>query len=313
MKRNKWLAVVLSALLAASLCGCRLARPDAGEAAESDRLIGAFVTYEYLDLFDFDAYFADHAGELMNGKELSTAETAAYSGRLYATKRADANGSVEYVFEGLKGSGLFLFSYEAEYGSVFSAGGNSDGGVSEAHVSIGDASSVEGTLYLVPRDRIGVYINPVYQSADGRVYLTAGSGFTTDSASDWPGQFYSQTMEEKWSTTENGETTEKRFSVIIHLATMFAPQTIVVLQMAEDGGIVSRKEYAPDALPESIKPEAGTAYLIVETHSAKSDGTAHVERQIIPPALDSMGFQTFFAREDGVCIAKNTEVLWPES
>ena len=34
---------------------------DNADGASKDRLIGVFITTEYLDLFDFDSYFQDNA------------------------------------------------------------------------------------------------------------------------------------------------------------------------------------------------------------------------------------------------------------
>lgn len=64
--------------------GCTLAKEEAGAKTDQDRLIGVFVTTEYLDLFDFDAYLSDHANKLMSGGEHLIADGAKYEGKLYA-------------------------------------------------------------------------------------------------------------------------------------------------------------------------------------------------------------------------------------
>ena len=56
---------VLLLILGLPLSGCQLAS-DRGEDSE-DQLVGVFVTTEYLDLMDMDAYLNDHLNELTDG------------------------------------------------------------------------------------------------------------------------------------------------------------------------------------------------------------------------------------------------------
>lgn len=86
-------AALLCLLLATMLTGCQLARPET--VAEVDRLIGVYVTLEPLDLFDFEAYFNDHAKELLaGGGEIGPEDAAAYGGRLYAVQEeGDTDGA----------------------------------------------------------------------------------------------------------------------------------------------------------------------------------------------------------------------------
>ena len=57
------LSVIFMAFTAS---GCTLAVPEAGTDGNGDRLIGAFITSEYLDLYDMEGYLNDHAASLMN-------------------------------------------------------------------------------------------------------------------------------------------------------------------------------------------------------------------------------------------------------
>lgn len=53
-------------LIAGTMGGCTLAVPYAGKEGSGDRMIGAFITTEYLDLYDMESYLNDHASSLVN-------------------------------------------------------------------------------------------------------------------------------------------------------------------------------------------------------------------------------------------------------
>ena len=59
MKGRGYFLCMTGILMMISLCGCSLAVPDAGMDGEGDRLIGAVITDDYLDLFDIDQYVGD--------------------------------------------------------------------------------------------------------------------------------------------------------------------------------------------------------------------------------------------------------------
>ena len=309
--RNRGIWALVALLLCTLCAGCQLAKPDAGAdaAAHEDRLIGFFATQEPLDLFDFEAYFNDHANRFLGGGnvEISEEDSAAYGGRLYA-ERSTGDGRSSFRFPGIEGSGMYVYTYEDEHGSVSASGG--DGLISDGHTFVGNDSSVEGTLYVVPQEFISVYVNPVYQSADGSVYLTAGQGLSFGGETgQTQGQIVTQTLTERYTTTVDGETTERSFTATLHIAVLFAPERIIVQQMAASGAVLSRDEYAPDAMPESIAPAAEAAYLIVETHSTAPDGTPYAGRQLL--GTDDSSLVTYCALESGVCQAVWTEIGWP--
>ena len=67
MKRYICLLAILTAI-AALLCGCSLARSDMdASAASRDRLIGVYITTEYIDLFDLEGYIGANASALSGG------------------------------------------------------------------------------------------------------------------------------------------------------------------------------------------------------------------------------------------------------
>ena len=62
----KKLSIALILALALALPGCSMLREDASPAQE-DRLVGIYITPEYVDTFDLEAYFEDNASSLING------------------------------------------------------------------------------------------------------------------------------------------------------------------------------------------------------------------------------------------------------
>jgi hypothetical protein len=89
---------------------------------------------------------------------------------------------------------------------------------------------------------------------------------------------------------------------------MFAPDTITILQMDEGGGLISRREYAPDALPDVFVPDINTAFIVAETSRRDAAGSIKISRDIYSSDAESM--QTFCARTDGVCIKRQSRIEW---
>ena len=111
MKRYICLLAILTAI-AALLCGCSLARSDMdASAASRDRLIGVYITTEYIDLFDLEGYIGANASALSGGS-IGEADAAQYNGRLYAELVDE-----RYVFPGVDGFAFFMATTEHEYGT----------------------------------------------------------------------------------------------------------------------------------------------------------------------------------------------------
>ena len=308
---NKRLFALLACLALLLGCGgCRLADPDQGEqTAEQDRLIGVFATEEYLDLFDFDAYLTDNAGDLAKGGEtvLSPQDSETYGGRVWAVQKD--NG--DWVFEDLDGMGYYAYRYgdgdETGIATHMDEGLTGNG----MHVNStdqGESVELEAAIYHVPGGRVRYHFNPVYQTPDGAVYLTAGSGIYMEGTAE--GEASTLTHSGSVTTTDtDGKSAVMSCSVAVRIEIMNAPEKIVILQMDADSSVLDRKSYDPDQVPESLTPEPGCAYLIVETHKTGPQG-ALVTRELADAGAES--FSSFHARPDGVCIKQDTTLIWTE-
>lgn len=314
MKQIKLISVLLALLLLMS--GCQLARPDGETASSGDRLIGVLVTKEYLDLFDFEAYFQDHTSELLQGGDHVVEDTQPYEGRLYATmttetKTNEDGGTVtlqKYVFEGVEGSSYFVYSVSEEDGPGYTATESGEE-ISDGHTNLSysdqeEAMDLEATIYYAPQDGedvISFYFNPVYQTADGQVYAMSGSGTSTNV--DGAGVSFGHTLREENTETENGVSKTWRSSVKVTVESVDPPERITVLQMGEDHQIVSETAYEPGSLPEAMTLPAEIAYLLVETHTG---GT--VKRELVD--RDTETLTTFRCRDDGICVKQTTTLTW---
>lgn len=327
--RNKRLIIICFILcILFTLTGCQLAREDAGEASyiDKDRLIGVLVTREYLDLFDMEGYLNDNIDKLTRGGEISLeGNNSEYQGRLYATLKTqvlteeetgNTMNTKEFVFDSVDGIAFFAATVPATESEDSFITSGSDEGISDGHSAYNygdeeDSTTLEGTIYFSPSSTDTIfYINPVFQSADGSVYATTGNGYKVDGMLG-EGPSYSTTLSETTTITENGKSKASSISITISLTMMYTPEKVVLLQMDQNSTIVSRKEYSPGELPESISTESDTAYLIVENYKRDYEGNSVISRSIYDSNQETL--ETFYSRDDGVCVKEWTQINWEKS
>jgi len=311
---------------------CRLAagRPDEAVAngqQVSDRLIGCYITTEHIDAFDFEAYFEEHAAELVNGGEVSP-QYELYQNRVYAQLVeevcTDSDGETHttwnYAFPELEGVAYFapLIEREGESYTTFQTGE----GLQNIHNRInstdgGNSIELSATLY-VPIDTVNAteeefcyYMNPVYQSEDGSVYLVGGSGYWTN-LGDTPGVEMSTKLHEEFTQTSNGVSTEMVNSVEIECIAVYVPVSVTIIQMAKDGVVLSVESFLPTELPEQYAVEDGCEYIIMETHAFGSEGEDVIERRTIAPDTEDYDIYVLVPGENAFMTMVSSEVLWAE-
>lgn len=330
MKSKYIIICVLIFAMVLGLCGCSLARPDAGEGVSQqthDRLIGCYITTEYIDAFDFEAYFEEHAAELVNGGKISP-QYELYQNRIYAQmveeEYTDSDGNTHttwnYEFPELDGVAYFapLIEKDGESYTTFQSGE----GLQNIHSKLnstdgGDSVELSATLY-VPIDTVNVtedefcyYMNPVYQSEDGSVYLVGGSGYWTN-LSDSPGVEMTTKLHEEFTQTANGVITEMENSVEIECIAVYVPISATIIQMAKDGVVLSVESFLPEELPEKYAVEEGCEYIIMETHAFGSEGKDVIERKTIAPGTDDYNIFVLVPGDNGFMSMVSSEVLWAE-
>lgn len=303
---KKYFALFLALTLL--LSGCSLAREDTPEETGTDpgdKLIGAFVTTEHLDLFDFEAYINDHLNDVLEGGVIE-GDTSAYQNRIYATKTGE-DSDTNYVFEGLEGYRMFAPTIQQTdpletYITMCADSGINDlkNGVHSIDNNILE-QTLEGTMYLSEdAGQVQFFLNPVYQDDQGQVYLVSGNSFSFDATGSG-----SMSADSEVITTIDGVETTQRGSVTVNFVSIPCPEEIVILQMDADSNVLSRETYVPGQLPEEIVPIEGTDYFIVETHNAKG-----VTREVLEKDTENM--KTYVALENGICDSVLTKILWKE-
>lgn len=270
--KKKLLAVLLTVIMIMST-GCQLAQEDQGEkAVVQDRLAGVFITTEHLDLFDMEAYLEDN----WNGEsEIAVEDTSAYQGRIYASRVGEGDYE-SYEFQGLEGMLLADFLIQPEGYNEDQAywSSEADEGLNDIHTSLnsrddGQDTGIEGTIYLSTRGPEKVYyMNPVYQTESGEVYLTAGTGCNYDPQ---VGGAMSQTMTESRTYAEDDVEMTDSTSVKVTVNTVEVPVKVILIQMDSNHLELARMEAVPGQMPDALTVEAECAYILVE--QVLMDGT----------------------------------------
>lgn len=177
----KKLAIALIFVLALMLPGCSLLREE-GEPADADRLVGVYITENYIDSFDFEAYVQDNASSLSGGSgEISREDAAKYTRRIYAEI---TDGKTSFPIEGIA---FIAARYEKDGESC--TGSDYGDKLADVHLSINVSDDMETTVLTGKlfadsgAGHMSAYCNPVYQQADGRVYLVPGEGVSANMGS----------------------------------------------------------------------------------------------------------------------------------
>lgn len=316
MKKSSFvMAIILVCAFALGASGFSIAekQPDT---VEKGRLIGAVVTFEHLDLFDFEGYFNDNASAVLNGGEINTMDYR-YQGRIYATRTDEIlkmdDGServrAEFEFEGI--DGIMLMSPTVGEGDDATVSTSADEGMNDIHSGIhvtdaGTGITIKGRIYYaIGKGNRTFYVNPVYQQEDGSVYVTSGSAIYCEGDPDLAGGESSLKRSEKESTTVNGvEQAGVENKVEVFFEGRFVPVSIKVMEMDAESSIVEEMDYFPGKLPEEITPNAKTEYIIVETQN--DDGS--VSRELFDK--EDTVLSGFMELDNGILQRQQCSLKW---
>ena len=302
--------ILLALLLAAALllAGCSLALPEDGDAVEDgDPMVGVLVTRESLDLFDMDAYLRENGSKLLNGGTVSGADAEKYTGTLFAAWDEEKQS---YGFAGVDGY-IWLCTEESgdagDYTKMQSDGVFCDGSSAVNVTDEGESYTFSATLYAVKKnadETVGMFVNPLYQTADGRVYARAGQGI---SASGNEGAYPSMTQtlrQELKKSGKDGKTTRK-FECAVKMQLTAEPEKVTLFWMDTEHGVLKQESYQPGTLPETLDVKRAQFLLCVET---AADGTQ--TRTLYGPENETQTLDTFVPAEDGLLEKQYTELMW---
>lgn len=271
----KKLAIALIFALALMLPGCSLLRED-GEPADADRLVGVYITENYIDSFDFEAYVQDNASSLSGGGEISREDAAKYTRRIYAEI---TDGKTSFPIEGIA---FIAARYEKDGESC--TGSDYGDKLADVHLSINVSDDMETTVLTGKlfadsgAGRMSAYCNPVYQQADGRVYLVPGEGMSANMGS------MTHSLSESCESAKKGER-GYGMDITLEVEGRRTSEKLAVLLYSAEGALLSRTEYAPEEMPEEISAE-GAAWAVFEDYTADYSGEPQVIRQLIAAGSD---------------------------
>lgn len=302
------------------LWGCSLAVPGAGEDTGEDRMIGVFITREYLDLQNMGQYQEAHAS-VPDKEKKEEGDNGPQDGRkLYA--QIDRSGGEnpdewEITFGSLEGIQMFTPFWTPENGEPYwgtvCTEGISDTDIRYQESDSGTEHDISGTVYILPGKTDGstaCFANPVYQTADGRIYLTGGTG-VSKSGESAEGEMLSSSLCGETSAVENGKTRTEKTSVTVNYVLMYRPVSVTVLQMDKEHRIIKKEEYLPEEVPEELSAEKDTEYILTETQKETPAGEKTVSREVCGYSPDAESYlSTFYARDDGIAVKRESRIIW---
>lgn len=304
MRSNKKTALVFLAILAAVLLIALLdggAVQSAADDEEEGTLIGAYVSEEDIDVggdlaVSAAGKFVWKVGRLYMETDEDWSALKDRGGGIYCTMEPDARDGEEDA----KSPCITNFgTLGAPQGKTAI---DNDNGIRTTDIDL------SGEVYACGDRQVIFKLYPIYQTSDGRIYLTRGNSMGMSGAD---GASVTHTLTRDKTETIGGKSERVKVRVAITVAARPTPTKFTVAHMDENDDLLKLEEFAPDALPESITAAPGAAYLIGTSYGQDWDGeTAEYgicnrDGRIQPP-LDT------FAYQDGKLKAVCIRVNWKE-
>ena len=303
MKSKTKTALVFLAILAAVFLIALLdggAVQSAADEEEEGTLIGAYVSEEDIDIGGDLAVSA--AGKFVWKAGRLYMETDDWSalgergGGIYCTMEPDLRDGEEDA----KSPCITNFgTLGAPQGKTAI---DNDNGIRTTDIDL------SGEVYACGDRQVIFNLYPIYQTSDGRIYLTRGNSMGMSGAD---GASITHTLTSDKTEMIGGKSERVKVRVAITVAARATPTKFTVAHMDENDNLLKLEEFAPDALPESITAAPGAAYLIGTSYGQDWDGET-AEYSIcnrdgrIQPPLDT------FAYQDGKLKAVSIWVNWKE-
>ena len=172
---NKKISTSLLALLMILVSGCSLAKEEvySDDMVNGDCMVGLLIT-------EGNRGIMDH----VSGEEL-TLEEAMAGQKVYANvdkMNSDEPADWEITFPGVEGISFFVPEFQYEDGDSFvMVIGDEEISDVKNHMKVSDegqSREITGTVYVAreANKEYIYYMNPVYQTADGDIYVTQGNG-----------------------------------------------------------------------------------------------------------------------------------------
>lgn len=264
------------------LSGCSLALEEI-TAAQQDQLVGVFVTGEYVTVGTPELEI-DRRGEIKVKEQEE---------KLYGSVDTFYGGSdCPVSFDGLEGFGIYSMQIWDENQQSFVGYSTADPFFDELRYDIidrdiGKEENMEGVLYVDGDSFLQLYVNPVYQQADGSVYLVQGKGLSSDSMGN--GVKFSQSIGQTVNITNGEAETESNRKFTVQVVGTVAASDMELLFMDKGNDIIQAlsgeqlEELCQEQWPQLEVPQ-GVEYLILQQTGKNGDTT----RDICSKGQDSL-------------------------
>ncbi len=266
------------------------------------RLAGVFVTSEPIVPDPPELEF-NSRGEIMvkdRGPE-----------KIYGSFAGYDEGNAVVTFPGLEGYGVYTLT--APEDETHAATGDKytvcDFPFANLNYYVSDQkNSIEADLYVSAERFIHYYFNPVYQQADGQIYLLVGSGLSSDSFSD--GQRFSHSISESVSYQSSKEQSQRTQEYTVNIIGSNLPQETELLLMNEENQMLERYTQAQleelsDAGASLTLPE-GASYLILRQAKA---GKEHDSRTLFDQSAEYVEYMA--PAENEILYYRHLGLVWP--
>lgn len=319
MKSKTKTILIFAAILAAVFLIAFLdggAVQSAADKEEEGTLIGAFVSEEDLDIggdlaVSAAGEFVWKAGRLYMDTDEDWWALKDRGGGIYCTMEPDARYGEEdakspniTIFGALGAPKIVIFG--ALGAPLGKAGIDDDNGVRTTDIDL------SGEVYACGDRQVIFKLYPIYQTSDGRIYLTRGNSMGM-SGSD--GASMTHTLTRDKTETIGGKSERVKVRVAITAVSRPTPTKFTVAHMDENDDLLKLEEFAPDALPESITAAPGAAYLIGTSYGQDGDGET-AEYDICSRSNDSAPYAysnlNTFRYQDGKLCSISIKVNWGE-
>lgn len=128
------------------------------------------------------------------------------------------------------------------------------------------------------------------------------------SSDTWEGPYMSKAFDASYTVTEDGIAQTDSFSMTVDFNFLYAPKSIVIIELDKDSNVISRKEYVPGEVPRTITTDDKTDYLIVESLKQNLEGREMVTRELYQSKDNTL--YSFYSSNDGLCIKQYSELIW---
>lgn len=265
------------------LSGCQLAQPEATKTnqgdtpVQPDQLAGVYLTQEPIILED--------GTDRLQARKVSGEDTS-------------------FAFPGVEGLllGSFWIPEGEGFWSMECSRGMSDASYKYDTLENGQVLTIEATLYLTKEAGPQVYyLNPVYQGAEGEVYLKPDDFGTSTSTEAIASENLTATTTIEQEEADVVNTTD----ITVNFIHVDLSQGLTVLEMDENHQILKTHTFTPGELPESLQPLAETAYILTEEQTASDTRRAIYQKE-------DTYFTALYLMDDMVCAQAQCSLEWQE-